>query len=67
MFSHIEGELAWNAIYLLAAAGEWAVIPVEGPVCVPSQHLVGSIPLELEERGVVVVSSGADLQSVIIS
>jgi len=67
MFNHIDGALAWEAIFRVAAAGDWAVLPVGGAVCVPSPHLVGTIPIELADEGVVVVTSDAELRSAITS
>ncbi|WP_092555718.1 hypothetical protein [Herbiconiux ginsengi] len=66
MFNHIHGDQAWDAIYRVAATGEWAVLPVGGPVCVPSQRLLESIPLELAEAGLVVVTSGAELRAAVV-
>ena len=62
MFNHIAGNAAWDVIYEIAVAAEWAVLPVGGPVCVVTDEHVLSVPPELRATGVLVVGSGQELR-----
>lgn len=62
MFNHIAGELAWDVIFAAAAAGDWVVMPVGGPLCIARQELADSVPDELKDEGIVLVRSGKELR-----
>ena len=62
MFNHIEGDLAWDTIYDAAVAGEWVIMPVDGPLSIVAERQANSIPEELRELGVILVRSGRELR-----
>ena len=62
MFNHIDGDAAWDVIYEVPVAGEWAIIPVGCPVCVVTDRMIDTVPAELRADGVVRVRSGAEVR-----
>lgn len=62
MFNHIEGDLAWEVIFAAAVAGDWAIMPVGGPVCIVREEQYDSVPEELRADGLVLVRTGTELR-----
>lgn len=62
MFNHIEGERAWDVVFAAAAAGDWVIMPVGGPLCIVRQEQADSVPDELKDGGLVLVRSGKELR-----
>ena len=62
MFNHVEGDLVWDVIYAAAVAGDWVVMPVDGPLSIVDERQVDYIPDELRELGVTLVRSGRELR-----
>ena len=62
MFNHVEGDLVWDVIYDAAVAGDWVVMPVDGPLSIVAERQAVSIPDELRELGVILVRSGRELR-----
>lgn len=62
MFNHIEGDLAWNVIFDAAVAGDWAIMPIGGPVCIVTEEQADTVPEELKADGIVLVRTGTELR-----
>lgn len=63
MFNHIEGDLAWDAIFNIAVAGNWVIMPVGGPLCIVADDHAESVPENFANDGVIVVRSGSELRN----
>jgi hypothetical protein len=65
MFAHASGRRVWDVMFEVARAGDWAIIPVGCPTCVPTSRMIAELPDELR-KDVVVVDSGADVIDVVL-
>jgi hypothetical protein len=65
MFTHASGRRVWDVIFDVARAGNWAIVPVGCPTCVPTSSMIAELPDELRADAVV-VNSGAELLDVVL-
>jgi hypothetical protein len=63
MFNHVDGDEAWQVIFDTAAAADWVVMPVGGPVCIVSETQRPSVPDDLTDAAIVLVHSGDELRA----
>lgn len=61
MFNHVEGDAAWQVIYETAVAAKWVIMPIESAICIVHEDQRSSIPDEIAESGIMLVSSGSEL------
>jgi hypothetical protein len=64
MFTHASGRRVWDVILEVARAGNWVIMPVGCPTCVPTASMIAELPDDLRAEAVV-VNSGADLLDVV--
>jgi hypothetical protein len=64
-FTHASGRQVWTVIYEVARAGNWAIIPVGCPTCVPSPKMVAHLPDALRAHALVVRSGDEVLAAVL--
>jgi len=64
-FTHASGRQVWKVMYEVARAGNWAIIPVGCPPCVPTPTMVAHLPDELRADALV-VSSGDEVLAAVL-
>ena len=64
MINHASGESVWQIVVDVAAAGDYAIMPVGTPVCIVREDMKDDLP-EALRIDAVVVSSGADVMKVV--
>ncbi len=65
MFTHASGRRVWDVMFDVARAGNWAIMPVGCPTCVPTLSMIAELPDELRAEAVV-VNSGAELLDAVL-
>ena len=67
MFTHKSGRRVWDVMFDVARAGNWAIMPVGCPTCVPMLSMIAELPDELRSDAVVVNSAAKLLDAVLRS
>lgn len=65
MVNHASGEHIWQLLVDVAAAGDYAIMPVGCPVCLVREDMKDDLP-EALRADAVVVRSGPDVMSVVV-
>lgn len=66
MINHTSGESIWQLLVDVAAAGDYAIMPVGSPVCLVREDMKDHLP-EALRADAVLVRSGADMMKVVVS